>query len=87
MLFSHSLFMKEAFGSESAAGISHGGGRVGGVGKGKKSGTGGDQAAKGKGKIGPPVDKKWAERWRVQLKIAGVRTRRGLQDIVSCAEC
>lgn len=66
MLFNHEQFMKEAFGQES-----YGGGRVGGVGRAGKSGRGGE-TAKAKGKLGPPVDKMWAERWRKDLKIAQV---------------
>lgn len=27
----------------------------------------------GKGKLGPPADKEWVERWRKKLKMAGVR--------------
>jgi len=62
--------MAEGFGEQE----SHGGGRVGGIGRGGKSGRGG--AKKGpsasKGKLVPPVDKVWAEKWRKGLKIAGV---------------
>jgi histone acetyltransferase 1 len=29
----------------------------------------------GCGKMGPPVDKKWLEKWRKDMKIAGVRDR------------
>ncbi|PPQ70918.1 hypothetical protein CVT24_009980 [Panaeolus cyanescens] len=64
MLFSHEKFMSEAFSQES-----YGGGRVGGVGRAGKSGKGG-ASAKAKGRLGPPVDKIWAERWRKDLKIA-----------------
>ncbi|KAH7905080.1 acyl-CoA N-acyltransferase [Hygrophoropsis aurantiaca] len=32
--------------------------------------------AKGKGKMGPPVDKAWAEAWRKELKIAGRQFQR-----------
>ena len=71
MLLSNEQFIREAFGEES---VSHGGGRVGGVGKAGRSGRGGvtNGASKGKGKLGPPVDKAWAEKWRMDLKIAGV---------------
>jgi histone acetyltransferase 1 len=83
MLFGHTKFMEEAFGNESSAGISHGGGRVGGVGKAKRSGKGGEAAsASGKGKIGPPVDKKWAEKWRMDLKIAGRQFQRLIEMII-----
>ncbi len=59
--------MQEGF---SGNGLSHGGGRVGGVGKGGRSGRGGKHSEKGK--LGPPIDKHWAEKWRKNLKIAGV---------------
>lgn len=68
MLLSNSQFKAEAFEEES-----HGGGRVGGVGRKGKSGRGGKGAAKTGGKIGPPTQKAWAEKWRLQLKIAKVR--------------
>ena len=32
----------------------------------------GDVIVKGKGRLGPPVDKPWAEGWRKEFKIAGV---------------
>lgn len=71
MLLAHEQFMQEGFGGSNLT-SSHGGGRVV---KGKSrartqaiSGKG-----KGKGKMGPPLDKAWAERWRKDLKIAGVR--------------
>ncbi|KAG7086509.1 hypothetical protein E1B28_002462 [Marasmius oreades] len=59
MLLSNETFIKEAFGEDA---VSHGGGRVGKIGKVLKS---------KKGKMGPPVEKGWAEKWRVKLKIAG----------------
>ena len=61
--------MKEAFSEPE----SYGGGRVGGVGKAGRAGRGGGQKAQGKGKIVPPSDKVWLERWRKDLKIALVR--------------
>ena len=70
MLLSNQQFMAEAFGGQE----SHGGGRVGGIGRGGKSGRGGakKEASASKGKLVPPVDKVWAEKWRKELKIAGV---------------
>ncbi|KAH8834077.1 histone acetyltransferase type B catalytic subunit [Flagelloscypha sp. PMI_526] len=62
MLLTHPQFKDEALGDES-----HGGGRVGGVGRKGQSGRG--NQARG-GKIGPPTEKVWAEKWRVQLKLA-----------------
>ena len=70
MLLSNHQFMAEGFGGQE----SHGGGRVSGIGRAGKSGRGG--AKKGtsasKAKLVPPVEKVWVEKWRRQLKIAGV---------------
>ena len=55
-------FMEEGFGTN---GPSKGGG--GGVGPIRRT-----KSSSGAGKMGPPVNKAWAEKWRVQLKIAGV---------------
>ena len=60
--------MAEGFGGQE----SHGGGRVGGIGRGGKSGRGGAKTSASKGKLVPPVDKVWVEKWRKELKIAGV---------------
>lgn len=70
MLLSDAKFLDEGFGGP----YSYGGGRVGGVGKGGKSGRGG-RGTGAKGKMGPPADKVWVEKWRRDLKIAGVRTQ------------
>ncbi len=56
MLLSNSKFMEEGFGEHA---VSHGGGRVG-----KKRAV--------TGKLNPPTNKAWAEKWRRDLKIAGV---------------
>ncbi|KAG6861646.1 hypothetical protein C0995_013648 [Termitomyces sp. Mi166 len=68
MLLSNRRFMEEGFGSEA---VTHGGGRAGGVGRAGKSGRGGKEAASTKGRMGPPSDKAWLEKWRNDLKIAG----------------
>ncbi|KAJ7684552.1 histone acetyltransferase type B catalytic subunit [Mycena polygramma] len=68
LLLSHQRFMEEGFGGES---VSHGGGRAGGIGKGGRSGRGGSATVTAKGKLGPPTEKPWAEKWRKELKIAG----------------
>ena len=68
MLLSNQQFMAEGFGGQE----SHGGGRVGGIGRGGKSGRGGAKTSANKGKLVPPVDKVWVEKWRKELKIAGV---------------
>jgi histone acetyltransferase 1 len=67
MLLSNERFLEEGFG-----GVSYGGGRVGGIGKGGTSGRGGRGTKVTKGKMGPPADKTWVEKWRKDLKIAGV---------------
>lgn len=69
LLLSNQNFMEEGFGGSE---ISHGGGRVGGIGRAGKSGRGGNATASIKGKMGPPSDKVWLEKWRTTLKIAGV---------------
>ncbi|KAH9038958.1 acyl-CoA N-acyltransferase [Lactarius pseudohatsudake] len=64
MLLGHMAFMAEAFGSD----VSHNGGRVGRARASVRAGTKAKSAA---GKLGPPVDRAWFERWRKELKIAG----------------
>jgi hypothetical protein len=69
MLLGHTAFMSEGFGDDV---VSHGGGRV----KRTKARTAAQGRTKGKatgGKMGPPADRAWLERWRKDLKIAGVR--------------
>ncbi|KAG6868216.1 hypothetical protein C0993_006079 [Termitomyces sp. T159_Od127] len=68
MLLSNERFMEEGFGSEA---VTHGGGRVGGVGRAGKSRRGGKDTISAKRKMGPPSDKAWLEKWRNDLKIAG----------------
>ena len=63
MLLGLKRFTEEGFGT---SGSSTGGG-VGPIRRTKSS--------SGTGKMGPPVNKAWAEKWRVQLKIAAVRKR------------
>jgi len=52
-------FMEEGFGTNGPS-------RGGGVGPIRRT-----KSSSGAGKMGPPVNKAWAEKWRVQLKIAG----------------
>ena len=72
MLLGHSRFMEEGFGTV----VSHDGGRVARSKTRARATPMGIPSAtaksKGKGKMGPPVDKAWAEKWRRDLKIAGV---------------
>ncbi|KAM6500920.1 Acyl-CoA N-acyltransferase [Amanita muscaria] len=79
MLFSHRQFMKEGFGEHA---ISYSGGRVGGIGKAKKSGRGGFTASVVTGKLGPPTDKAWAEKWRRDLKLAGRQFHRLVEMLI-----
>jgi len=71
MLLSNERFMQEGFGTDA---VSHGGGKVGG-----KTGR-----AKGKtqGMVGPPTQKGWVERWRVDLKIAGRQFQRLVEMLI-----
>lgn len=66
MLLSHEQFMKEAFGDK-GIGASSSGGKV----TRKKAGASGKKI---KNKLDPPADKAWMEKWRKDLKIAGVRS-------------
>ena len=67
MLLNHEEFMREGFG-EAGITTSSGGGKVGGPGSRRRKG----KEDKGKAKMIPPIDKAWAEKWRKDLKIAGV---------------
>ena len=62
MLLGLKQFMEEGFGTNGSSTV----GKVGPIRR-TKSSSG--------GKMGPPMNKAWAEKWRVQLKIAGVRLR------------
>ncbi|KAJ7722299.1 histone acetyltransferase type B catalytic subunit [Mycena maculata] len=79
MLLSHQRFMEEGFGGES---VSHGGGRAGGIGKGGRSGRGGAATVTAKGKMGPPAEKPWVEKWRKDLKIAGRQFHRLVEMLI-----
>jgi len=75
MLLGHTAFMSEGFGSGA---VSHGGGRVGRARapakeKGKKAAG---------GKLGPPADRAWLERWRKELKIAGRQFHRLVEMLI-----
>lgn len=60
MLLNLKQFMEEGFGTNESST----GGRVGPIRRTKST--------SGAGKMGPPVNKAWAEKWRVHLKISGV---------------
>ncbi|OAX41608.1 acyl-CoA N-acyltransferase [Rhizopogon vinicolor AM-OR11-026] len=81
MLLANEQFMQESFGGEM---VSHSGGKVRkpksrarATPMGASSGT-----VKGKGKMGPPVDKAWAEKWRTELKIAGRQFQRLVEMLI-----
>jgi histone acetyltransferase 1 len=70
MLLSHTAFMSEGF---SADAVSHGGGRVKRTTRTSAQGKGRGKGKVVGGKLGPPSDRAWLERWRKDLKIAAVR--------------
>jgi histone acetyltransferase 1 len=70
MLLGLKRFMEEGFGTNSSS-------IGGGVGPIRRT-----KSSSGVGKIGPPVNKAWAEKWRVQLKMAGVRDREWMEVFV-----
>ncbi|KAF8810097.1 histone acetyltransferase type B [Phlegmacium glaucopus] len=78
MLLSNQQFMAEGFGGQE----SHGGGRVSGIGRAGKSGRGGAKKGASGGKLVPPVDKVWVEKWRKQLKIAGRQFQRLVEMLI-----
>ncbi|RDB23989.1 Histone acetyltransferase type B catalytic subunit [Hypsizygus marmoreus] len=79
MLLSNQRFMEEGFGG---AAVSYGGGRVGGIGRAGKSGRGGGASSGAKGKMGPPADRAWVEKWRSDLKIAGRQFSRLVEMLI-----
>ncbi|THH14867.1 hypothetical protein EW146_g5517 [Bondarzewia mesenterica] len=79
MLLNHEQFMSEAFGDTSIT-ASSGGGKVGGVGPHRR--MRGKVSGKGKGKLEPPADKVWMEKWRKELKIAGRQFHRLVEMLI-----
>ncbi|KAI9446791.1 acyl-CoA N-acyltransferase [Lactarius indigo] len=75
MLLGHAAFMAEAFGTD----VSHDGGRVGRVRASVRTGAKSKSTA---GKLGPPVDRAWFERWRKELKIAGRQFHRLVEMLI-----
>ncbi|KAF9228710.1 histone acetyltransferase type B catalytic subunit [Gyrodon lividus] len=82
MLLANEQFMKEGFEIQSVTG-SHGGGRVQKTRSHMRSApirvSGG---TKSPGKMGPPVDKAWVERWRKDLKLAGRQFQRLVEMLI-----
>uniref|UniRef100_A0A8H7Y2N6 Histone acetyltransferase type B catalytic subunit n=1 Tax=Psilocybe cubensis TaxID=181762 RepID=A0A8H7Y2N6_PSICU len=66
MLLSNERFIEEAFGAQDS---------VGGTRRARKSLHGGEHGLE-KGKLIPPADKVWSEKWRKDLKIAGRQFQR-----------
>ncbi|KAG9318214.1 acyl-CoA N-acyltransferase [Chiua virens] len=83
LLLASEQFMNEGFGAQSATTASHGGGRVqkarSHLRSTPKTGSG---DATGRGKMGPPVDKAWSEKWRKDLKIAGRQFQRLVEMLI-----
>ncbi|KAI0032357.1 acyl-CoA N-acyltransferase [Vararia minispora EC-137] len=77
MLLNNTKFVEEGFGDLSIA--SGGGGKVGGVKRGKRARK---AAGLRKGKMGPPADKAWLEKWRVHLKLAGRQYHRLVEMLI-----
>lgn len=65
MLIANDKFMREGFGPEA---VSTNGGKVPRTKRGKAR-----PMRAGAGKMGPPAERAWLEKWRTELKIAGVR--------------
>ncbi|KAL4065245.1 acyl-CoA N-acyltransferase [Scleroderma citrinum] len=80
MLLAHEQFMQEGFGDSSLTG-SHGGGRVVKM-RSRVRAQAISSGSKGRGKMGPPVDKAWAEKWRKDLKIAGRQFQRLVEMLI-----
>ncbi|KAG6379181.1 acyl-CoA N-acyltransferase [Boletus reticuloceps] len=82
MLLANEQLMNEGFGTQSAT-ASHGGGRVQ---KARSRLRAVPQSASGstksRGKMGPPVDRAWSEKWRKDLKIAGRQFHRLVEILI-----
>jgi len=74
MLLGHTAFMAEAFSSDV---LSHDGGRVG-----RARASARTKAKSAAGKLGPPADRVWLERWRKELKIAGRQFHRLIEMLI-----
>ncbi|TFK87923.1 histone acetyltransferase type B catalytic subunit [Polyporus arcularius HHB13444] len=80
MLLANEKFMREGFGPEA---ISSNGGKVGGVGNGRKARGGKARSIRaGAGKMGPPAERSWLEKWRTDLKIAGRQFHRLVEMLI-----
>ncbi|TBU26051.1 histone acetyltransferase type B catalytic subunit [Dichomitus squalens] len=80
MLLANEKFMREGFGPEA---VSSNGGKVGGVGNGRtRRGVKHRTMRAGAGKMGPPADRTWLEKWRTELKIAGRQFHRLIEMLI-----
>ncbi|KAF9484919.1 histone acetyltransferase type B [Pholiota conissans] len=73
MLLAHEQFMEEAFGPQESRG-------VGRARKTVRSNVGEHEATKGK--LVPPADKPWVEKWRKEFKIAGRQFQRLVEMLI-----
>ncbi|KAI9569009.1 acyl-CoA N-acyltransferase [Boletus coccyginus] len=82
ILLANEQFINEGFGAQSAT-ASHGGGRVQKARSRLRSVPQSDSGdMKGRGKIGPPIDRAWSEKWRKDLKIAGRQFHRLVEMLI-----
>ncbi|KAI0737870.1 histone acetyltransferase type B catalytic subunit [Daedaleopsis nitida] len=80
MLLANEKFMREGFGPEA---VSSNGGKVGGVGNGRSKARGKARTMRiGAGKMGPPAERSWLEKWRTDLKIAGRQFNRLVEMLI-----
>ncbi|KAM5542649.1 hypothetical protein V8D89_003610 [Ganoderma adspersum] len=80
MLLANERFMREGFGPEA---VSSNGGKVGGIGNGRaRHRAKGRTIRAGAGKMGPPAERAWLEKWRIELKIAGRQFHRLVEMLV-----
>ncbi|KAI0806891.1 histone acetyltransferase type B catalytic subunit [Fomes fomentarius] len=80
MLLANEKFMREGFGPEA---VSSNGGKVGGISNGRSKVRGkGRTLRAGAGKMGPPAERAWLEKWRTDLKIAGRQFNRLVEMLI-----
>ncbi|KAJ3505125.1 hypothetical protein NLJ89_g7575 [Agrocybe chaxingu] len=72
MLLAHEQFLEEGYGPQEGAAPARKTGRAEATG----------EALVEKGKLGPPVDRAWAEKWRRDLKIAGRQFQRLVEMLI-----
>jgi len=80
MLLANERFMNEGFGAQSAT-ASHGGGRVQKA-RSRLRSVPQSSEGNGRGRMGPPVDRAWSEKWRKDLKFAGRQFHRLVEMLI-----